>query len=473
MSTVHALNVNNTPIELAADDLEQLKSSISGQLVLPEDADYDTVRKIWNDMIDRKPALIVRCRNTDDIIAAVKFAKQHQLILTVRGAGHNIAGKSLQDDAMLIDLSEMRQVSVDPNTRHVVVEPGATLGDVDKATQAHGLVVPTGINSTTGIAGLTLGGGFGWTSRKYGMTVDSLISAQVVTVDGELLTCDKNQNSDLFWAITGGGGNFGIVTSFTFEAHPVGPEVMCGPVVFPMEGGKQVLQNYREFCKTAPDELTVWAVVRHAPPFPFLSEEYHGKPVIIIVGIYLGDMQKGEQLLGKLRDFGHSLGDGIAPHQFADFQQAFDPMLTPGARNYWKSHNFIELSDDFLDTVLQFGSELPSSQSEIFIGQLGGAINRIPADATAYPHRNVNFVMNLHARWENPAEDEHCRDWSRNFYKATLPYATGGIYVNFISEGDEMVANAYGENYDKLAQIKAKYDPNNRLRINQNIAPAR
>jgi FAD/FMN-containing dehydrogenase len=471
MSKVQALNIDNKLIEIAPEVVDQLRTEIQGDLILPDDNRYDAARKIWNDMIDRRPALIVQCQTINDIISAVKFSKKFQLIITLRGAGHNIAGKSLQDDAMLIDLSLMRKVNVDSASQTVMVEPGATLADLDKATQAFGLAVPVGINSTTGVAGLTLGGGFGWTSRKYGLTIDNLKSAQVVTVDGELVSCDNNTNTDLFWAICGGGGNFGIVTSFTFQAHPLGPEVWCGPVVFPLSEGKTVLKNYREFCRTTPDEITVWAVVRNAPPFPFISEDYHGKPVVILVGIYLGDIKEGEKKLAQLRNMGKSLGDGLAPAPFTGFEQAFDPMLTPGARNYWKSHYFKELSDDLLDTLLNYGAHLPSEASEIFIGQLGGAINRKSADATAYPHRDVEFAMNLHARWEDKTQDEHCRNWSREFYQATLPFATGGIYVNFISEGDEMVNNAYGKNYEKLALLKAKYDPENQLRTNQNIIP--
>jgi FAD/FMN-containing dehydrogenase len=423
-------------------------------------------------MIDRKPGLIVRCTGTADVMQAVRFARENNLLICVRGAGHNIAGKSIHDYTMLVDLSLMRTVHVNPQERTALAGPGATLGDVDHETQAYGLAVPTGINSTTGIAGLTLGGGFGWLSRTLGLTVDNLIAAEVVTAKGEQVWCNDKDHPDLFWAIRGGGGNFGIVTAFQFKLHPVGPEIMCGPIVFPQSEAADILPRYREFCKKIPDELAVWAVLRGAPPLPFLDSSVHGSPVLILVGLYNGSLEDGAKALEPLKKMGTSLGDGIAPHPFAGFQQAFDPLLTPGMRNYWKSHNFKELSDGLLEQLLQYAGKLPSPHSEIFIGQVGGASNRPAADATAYPHRDVEFVMNVHTRWEDPSQDTECVDWARDFYKATEPFATGGVYVNFISEGEERIEGAYGPNYDRLTRVKAKYDPDNFFRINQNIKPA-
>lgn len=457
---------------LSDEMLAEFSSHIRGQLYLPNTMGYDEMRKIWNGMIDRRPALIVRCSGTADIIQAVKFARQNDLIVSVRGAGHNIAGKSLQDGTMLIDLSGMRSVRVDPEHKRAWVGPGATLADVDHETQAYGLAVPTGINSTTGIAGLTLGGGFGWLSRSLGLTIDNLLAAEVITASGERLYCTAEQHADLFWAIRGGGGNFGIVSLFEFKLHPVGPMLMCGPVVYPFSQAKQVLQKYRDFCPTAPDELTSWVVMRSAPPLPFLPGEHHGKPVVIVVGVYNGSMGEGERQLKSIQEFGNVLGSGIGPHPFAAFQQAFDPLLTPGARNYWKSHNFTELNDELIDTLIAYAADLPSPQSEIFIAQLGGAVNRVATDATAYPHRDANFVMNVHTRWEPIAEDNHCTQWARKFFDSTKPFATGGVYVNFISEGEERVDNAYGQNYVRLKTIKQKYDPDNFFRVNQNISPA-
>ncbi len=353
-----------------------------------------------------------------------------------------------------------------------MVSPGATLADVDHEAQSYGLALPTGINSTTGIAGLTLGGGFGWLSRTLGMTVDNLISIEAVTVEGERLVCDRDHHSDLFWAITGGGGNFVIVTSFKFKLHPVGPEVMCGPVVFDIADAKNVLSNYRTYCSNCPEEATVWAVIRQCPPFPFLPSTYHGKLVLLIVGFYQGPLEDGKQELSKLKQLGSPLGDGIAPRRFKDFQQAFDPMLTPGARNYWKSHNFKEIADGLIDALVEYGSRLPSEDTEIFIAQMGGATNRVPAYATAYPHRDISFIMNVHVRWIDEKEDTACVSWARDFYKATKPFATGGVYVNFVSEGDDNIDGAYAQNAMRLAEIKSKYDPKNILRSNLNVLPS-
>ncbi len=350
------------------------------------------------------------------------------------------------------------------------MQPGATLGDLDHETQAFGLAVPTGINSTTGIAGLTLGGGFGWLSRKYGMTIDSLRSADVVTADGKLLRASENENEDLFWAIRGGGGNFGIVTSFEFDCHPVGPEVLSGLVVHPYEKAKEVIEHYRACVEDMSDDLCVWMVTRKAPPMPFLPTEWHGKEVVILAACYAGDMKKGEQELKRLREWGEPIADVISPHPFAGWQQAFDPLLTPGARNYWKSHNFAELSDDLIDVVIDYGGKLPSDASEIFFARLGGATTRVAKDATAFPHRDAEFVMNVHTRWDDAADDEQCVAWAREFFDATAPHATGGVYVNFIPEDEERVPNAYGDNLARLEELKKKYDPNNLFRVNQNIS---
>ncbi len=468
---LNAKTIENKLLELSPNQLEVLRSSLRGELITPESDRYAEVCKIWNAMIVHKPAFIIQCQGTVDVLKAVQFANKNRLLISVRGGGHNIAGRCIYDDIMLIDLGKMRSVRVDPENSIVVVEPGATLGDVDHETQNYGLALPVGINSTTGIAGLTLGGGFGWLSRKYGMTVDHLVSAEVITVQGERILCDKDTNPDLFWAIRGGGGNFGIVTSFTFNLCPVGPEVIAGPLVFKLEDAKKVLLNYRTFCKTSPDDLSTWAVLRNAPPFPFIEPSYHGKPVLILATLFTGSIGESKELLAKLRGLGDSIGDGIGPHLFTDFERAFDPLLTPGFRNYWKSHNFKELSDELIDVTLQYVNNLPSPYTEIFIAQMGGATNRVPQEATAYPHRDIEFIMNVHTRWDSPSEDEKCITWARDYYKATDSFAAKGVYVNFVSEGDDNTNEAYAENLVRLKNIKAKYDPENVLRSNLNIAP--
>jgi FAD/FMN-containing dehydrogenase len=450
--------------------IEKLKGKVKGQIVLPDDPNYNKVREIWNAMIDRRPAVIVQCAATDDVLHAISYARENGLELSIRGGGHNIAGSALCDNGVLIDLSNMKTVSVDAQNRRASVEPGATLGDFDKAVQAHGLATPTGINSTTGIAGLTLGGGFGWLTRKYGMTIDNLVSVDMVTADGRKKHVSEDENADLFWAIRGGGGNFGVVTRFEFALYPVGPEILAGLLVFPLNQAKQVLQKYREYVKSAPEELNIWAVLRKAPPLPFLPENVHGKEVIVLAVFYAGDTKEGEKLIDPLRGFGDPYGEHIGAMPYAQWQQAFDPLLTPGARNYWKSHNFTQLSDDALDSIIEFAGKLPSPQCEIFVGLIAGIANRVPSEAMAYGHRDAKFVLNVHGRWDEAAQDKTCIAWARAFFEASKPYASAGAYVNFMT-GDESdrVAAAYGANYSRLKEIKMKYDPENVFHNNQNI----
>lgn len=452
--------------------LTSLSSAFSGDVLTPSSPNYDEARSIWNAMIDKRPSLIARCTNTADIVRAVQFAKSHNLLVAVRGGGHNIAGNATCDGGMVIDLSHMQAVHVDPAARTATAEPGVTLGVFDAATQAHGLATPVGINSTTGIAGLTLGGGFGWISRKYGLTIDNLISAEVVTANGEVVTASETENSDLFWGIRGGGGNFGVISKFTYRLHPVGPEVCSGLIVHPIADAKKLLAFYREFSKTQPDEVTVWVVLRKAPPLPFLPEEWHGKEILAFACVCAGDMAAGEAALKPLRDFGNPIADVIGPHRFVGFQQALDPLLTPGARNYWKSNDFNELSDGLIDVLIDSAGRLPDPQSEIAIAQMGGATSRVAADATAYRDRNVKFIMNVHGRWADPGKDAECVAWARGLCDATTPYATGGVYVNFLTaEEGGRVKQAYGNSYDKLVALKRKYDPTNLFRLNQNIKP--
>ncbi|HEY5931295.1 MAG TPA: FAD-binding oxidoreductase, partial [Nitrospira sp.] len=332
--------------------LHQFTENIKGSVVLPGDPNYDEVRKIWNGMIDRRPAVIVRCAEPSDVQRSIEFASTNRLELTIRGAGHNIAGNAICDNGLMIDLSNLKGVRVDAQKRRAVVEPGATLGDFDRAVQAHGLATPVGINSTTGIAGLTLGGGFGWLTRSHGFTIDQLISADVVTADGQKRKASEGENPDLFWAIRGGGGNFGVVTQFEFKLHPVGPEVLAGLLVFPFQQAKQVLTGYRSLMESMPEELNVWIVMRKAPPLPFLPEAVHGKEVVVLAVFYSGDAAAGQKLIDPFRKLGDLHGEHVGSMPYSQWQQAFDPLLTAGARNYWKSHNFTELSDGALATMI-------------------------------------------------------------------------------------------------------------------------
>jgi FAD/FMN-containing dehydrogenase len=343
---------------------------------------------------------------------------------------------------------------------------------LDHETQAFGLAVPVGINSTTGISGLTLGGGFGWISRKHGMTVDALRSADVVTADGNFVHASEKVNEDLFWALRGGGGNYGVVTRFEFECYPIDGNVLSGLIVFPHDEAVSVLKQYREFVEKAPEETSVWTVLREAPPLPFLPENVHGTNVLVLALCHIGNIKQGEKIIEPLRSFGTVLGEHVGTMPFAGWQQAFDPLLTPGARNYWKSHNFTSLEDGLLDCVAEYAGKLPSNQCEIFFGALGKAVNRVPKDATAYCHRDAEFVMNVHGRWDNASDDDKCIGWAREFFKKTEKFATGGVYINFMTADEtDRVSNAYGSSLNKLKKIKQKYDPNNLFRMNQNVNP--
>ena len=456
----------------ASSAREQLSGTLKGSVLIPGEPRYEEARQIWNAMIDRRPALIVQCTEADDVAPTIAFAQKNKLEISIRGGGHNIAGNALSDGALTIDFSNMKNVRVDAVKKRAYVEPGATLADLDQATQVHGLATPVGINSTTGIAGLTLGGGFGWLTRKYGMTVDNLASVDMITAGGKKIHASEKENSDLFWALRGGGGNFGVVTQFEFRLFPVGPKILAGLIVFPFSQARQILTGYRQFINSAPEELNIWVVLRQAPPLPFLPENVHGKEVVVLPIFYCGALAEGEKLIAPVRAFGDVLGEHIGAQPYADWQKAFDPLLTPGARNYWKSHNFTQLADGALNSIIEFAGTVPSPQCEIFIGLIAGAPNRIAPNATAYAARDAKFVLNVHGRWDEAKDDQKCIAWAREFFKTSAPYASAGAYVNFMTdeEGDR-VAAAYDSNYERLVEIKRRYDPDNVFHRNQNIKP--
>lgn len=457
-----------------ASVIEALAAQLRGSILDANDDAYDSARAIWNGMIDRRPGLIIRCLAAADVAAAVRFARDNGLLVSVRGGGHGIAGNAVCDGGVMIDLSPMKSVRVEAAQQRAWVEPGATLADVDEATQAFGLVVPTGINSTTGIAGLTLGGGFGWITRKFGLTLDNLASVEIVTADGELRRASETQDPDLFWALRGGGGNFGVVTAFEFRLHKLGPQVLAGLVVHPLSEAETVLPHYREALESAPDELTCWAVMRRAPPLPFLPAEWHGREVLILAMCHCGTIADGEAATARLRSIGNPIADVVGPAPFAAWQQAFDPLLAAGARNYWKSHDFIALSAATIKLLVDAARHLPGPECEIFIAHVGGAAGRVPAGATAFPQRSSHFVMNVHARWQEPSMDQSCIRWARELFAAAKPFSAGTAYINFMpaDEGDR-VREAYGASYDRLVALKRRYDPTNLFRMNQNVAPER
>jgi FAD/FMN-containing dehydrogenase len=455
-------------VDVPVEAVNALRGRLRGPALLSGDPGYDDARSVWNAMIDKRPGLIVRCAGVADVLQATRFARDHGLLIAVKGGGHNIAGSAVCDGGLMLDLSPMKSVHVDPWNRIARVEPGVTLGELDRETQAFGLATPLGINSTTGVAGLTLGGGFGWLSRSFGHSIDNLVSADVVTATGELVRASGEDNTDLFWGLRGGGGNLGVVTSFTFRLHPVGPEVLAGLIVYPFERAVDLLKAYRSFVESAPDTLTVWVVLRKAPPLPFLPADVHGKEVVVLPMLYAGDIGEGLRVIEPLRHFGRPVGEHLGPQPFTAWQSAFDPLLTPGARNYWKSHDFSELSDPAIDLIVKYAGVLPTPECEIFVAHLDGAAGRV-----AYPHRNARFVLNVHTRWRDAGRDAECKTWARRFFEETAPHATGGVYVNFLgADEQDRVRAAYGSNYKRLAALKAKYDPSNVFQVNLNVKPS-
>lgn len=452
--------------------VDELRMGARGGVSVPGDPWYEQARQVWNAMVDHRPALVCHCLGAQDVRNAVRFAHQNGILLSVRGGGHHIAGNAVADGGMMIDLSRMRGVRVDVDQRRARIEGGALLADVDHETQAFGLATPLGINSTTGFAGLCLGGGFGWLTRKYGLTVDNLLSADVVTADGSLHVVSASSEPELFWGIRGGGGNFGVVTSFEQQLHPVGPMVQSGLVVYGGAEAREVLHAWRDFTETAPEELSVWIVMRKAPPLPFLAPEVHGTDVVVIAAAYAGDLEAGARAMLPLAGFGTPLANVLGPHPYAAWQQTFDPLLAPGLRNYWKTNEFVEITDDAIDALIEGARTVASPFCEVFVASLGGAMGRVAPDATAYAGRDARYVMNVHGRWQTADQDAQVRTWARALFDATAPFATGGGYVNFMTEDEaSRVVSAYGPNYERLQALKQQVDPDNLFRMNHNVPP--
>ena len=424
-------------------------------------------------MIDKRPALILRCMGTSDVIKAVKFAQEHHLEPSVRGGGHNVAGNAVCDNGLMIDLSGMKSVRVDTARKTARAEPGVTWRQFDLETQAFGLASTGGLVSSTGVAGFTLGGGIGWLVRKHGLALDNLVSAEVVTADGKVVTANMSENTDLFWGVRGGGGNFGIVTSFEFQLHQVGPIVIGGLIAYRAEDGQALLRFYRDYVKQAPDELTMLFVYLTAPPLPFFPKEVHGSHLAAIALCYSGEIQEGERILDPLRKFGKPVADVIQPMPYTVLQSMLDEAAPPGLQNYWKSSYIYELSDAAIDMILLHGKKISSPLSAIHIHQLGGAMRRVGDDATAFSHRDAPFALNIVSSWQNPSENDTHVKWTRDFLAGVQKFGTGA-YVNFLGEeGQDRVKEAYGkEKYRKLVELKRKYDPSNFFHLNQNISPS-
>jgi FAD/FMN-containing dehydrogenase len=473
MHALTYLTLDRDVRQLRQADVATFAARLSGGLLTAADRGYEDARKVWNGTVDRRPALIARCLNDADVQSAVRFARAHRMLVSVRGGGHHIAGNAVAEGGLMIDLSAARAVSIDARSRTARVGAGALLADFDGAAQAHGLATPLGINSTTGVAGLTLGGGFGWLTRRHGMSIDNLLAATVVTADGEVRAASATTEPDLFWALRGGGGNFGVVTSFEFQLHRVGPEIYAGLVVYPFAQARPVMRAWRDFTVGAPDELSVWCVLRKAPPLPFLPASVHGSEVVVLAVAYSGDIAAGQRATAPVSQFGEPIATALMPTPYAAFQTAFDPLLTPGHRNYWKSSSFHTLSDAALDVVIDAAGRLPSPECEIFVAQLGAAMARVKPSATAYVGRDAQYIMNAHGRWSEQRDDERVRSWARQLYRDAAPYATGKGYVNFLTEDEsERIETSYGANYSRLQAIKRRFDPENLFRMNLNIEPA-
>ncbi len=456
--------------------IAQLRSIFSGALIAPGDTDYDVARAVWNGMIDKHPALIARCTCVADVVAAVSFAREEQLAIAVRGGGHHVAGHATCDGGIVIDLSPMKDIHVDPTARTTNAEAGCTWGELDAATQVYSLATPGGLVSDTGIAGLTLGGGYGWLRSKYGLSCDNLIAAEVVTANGRVVYADERQNQDLLWGLRGGGGNFGIVTSFTFRLYPVGPNVMFTFVLHDGMGEKMArgLQFYRDYCASVPDEASTIAVCGQVPPDPAFPAELHMHPFILFGALYAGDPQAGERVLQPLRDFDKPLLDFSGVRPYLEAQRAWDADYPAGKRYYWKSANVTRMDDDAIALIADHAHRQPSPHSTIDVWHIGGAVKRVGPEASAFNGRQAAFLVNAEANWEHHEEDQANIDWARVMVADMEPYSDGSRYLNFpglYEEGDEMMKLGFGPQYARLAQLKAKYDPANLFGLNQNVKP--
>jgi FAD/FMN-containing dehydrogenase len=463
-----------TTLTAETTDLEPLRDCIRGPVIAPDDQGYDTARAIWNGAIDRRPACIARCTGVADVVAAVRFARERDLVVAVRSGGHGVGGHALCDDGVVIDLSPMRGIRVDPAARTARAEAGVLWGELDRETQLHGLATVGGIVTHTGIAGLTLGGGIGWLARKHGATVDNLLSVDLVTAEAELLTASEEENPDLFWAIRGGGGNFGVVTSFEYRLHPVGPIVLAGPIFYALENAREVLASYREFIATAPDELTTIFELSVAPPAPFLPEEVHGKPIVMVGACYAGAPENGIEVVRPLKEFGNPIVDLLEPKLYTALQSMFDPSVPHGWHRYWKSVELPPLTDEAIDTLVEHASAQTSPKSYCIVFHLGGALARVAEDETAFSQRHAGHNVNINAVWtkDDPQGERHVA-WAHDFFSAMQPQARERVYLNFLGdEGAERVRRAYGHRqYDRLGELKRAYDPTNFFRLNQNIEP--
>jgi FAD/FMN-containing dehydrogenase len=471
---MRARTIDGRDLDIDQAAIGGLKMRLRGPVLLPGDAGYDESRTVWNAMIDRTPALVARCLGVADVIACVNFAREHKLLLCVKGGGHNIAGLATADGALMLDLSLMRGVWVDAAGKIAHAQAGCQLGDVDRETQVHGLAAVLGFVSLTGIAGLTLGGGFGYLTRRWGWTSDNVVGFEIVTAEGQVAHASASENADLFWALRGGGGNFGVVTSIDYALYPVGPEIVGGVVAWPASEAPGVLEMYRTLVETVPPELTLVAFMRPAPPAPWLPKEAHGKPIVAILACYSGSPEDGEKAVAPIKSFGKPIGDVLVRRPYVQMQSLLDATQPKGRRYYWKSEYLPRIEPAVCEKLIVHASKIQSPHSAVILFQIDGALNGLSGDHSAVGNRDARYVLNVTASWEQPQQDAANIEWARAAWNDMKSFSTGGTYINFLTEdeGPERIAAALGKGLHRLAEVKAKWDPENSFRINRNIQPA-
>ena len=468
-----AIQDTGTHTVVGEASLRELEESLRGELIRPADAGYDEARAVWNGSIDKHPAAIVRVAGVADVRHAIEFARSQDLLVAVRGGKHSLPGFSTVDGGIVIDLGGMKGMRVNPGAQTAQAQGGLTWSDFDHEAQAFGLATTGGLISTTGIAGFTLGGGIGWLMRAHGLTCDNLISADVVTADGELVHASADENQELFWGLRGGGGNFGVVTNFEYQLHPVGPVVMGGVAFYRGDRAEEILRFYRDYTRDLPDEATTVLNLTTAPPAPFLPEEIHGKLIVALLGTYAGPVAEGERVFQPMRDLGDPVADLMGPLPYVAMQSLLDPLYPAGGSNYFKSGYLDEISDASIATMVEQHQSVASPMSEIHVHHFGGAVGRVADDATAFGNRSAEYVLNILGRTPDSTGFAEAVEWARGCYDALEPHTSGGTYTNFMSEGDDRLREAYGqEKFDRLVALKDRYDPTNLFRLNQNIAPS-
>lgn len=474
VKTMKAKTMDGVEIQIDNKAIESLKMSLQGPLILPGEPGYDQSRSVWNAMIDRNPAFVVRCLGVSDVLACVNFARSHNLLLCIKSGGHNIAGLATADGALMIDMSLMRGVWVDDRKQIAHAQAGCLLGDVDRETQVHGLAAVLGFVSRTGIAGLTLGGGFGYLTRRFGYTVDNVVGMNVVTAEGKSVRASNEENADLFWGLRGGGWNFGVVTGIDFSVYPIGPEIVGGIVAWPAAEAEQVLEFYRTFAENAPLELTLALLMRPAPPAPWLPKEIHGKPIIGILACYSGRPEEGEKVVAPIKSFGKPAGDVLLRRPYTQMQSLLDATQPDGRRYYWKSEYLPRIDSALCQKVIEHAANIRSPHSAVILFQLEGALNQIEEESSAVGNRDARYVINITASWELANDDRVNIEWAREAWADMRPFSTGGTYINFLTadEGPERIEAALGKGLQRLAELKSKWDPENVFRTNRNIKPS-